>query len=96
MADTTLYFDHALLGDGWAAEVRLTIAGGRISADFGDDCGCREKIFYVDNWYKFTNLEGDRNFYYQQRYNYHAERDTLTVDMFGDQQPVKPSPSAST
>lgn len=58
---------------------KTEIAGGRISADFGDDCGCREKIFYVDNWYKFTNLEGDRNFYYQQRYNYHAERDTLTV-----------------
>lgn len=32
MADTTLYFDHALLPAGWASDVRLTIAGGRIAA----------------------------------------------------------------
>ncbi|MFD1771956.1 ATP-binding cassette domain-containing protein [Sphingobacterium suaedae] len=34
---------------------------------------------YVANWYQFTNLEGDRNFYYQQRYNKHQQNDTLTV-----------------
>ncbi len=34
---------------------------------------------YVANWYQFTNLEGDRNFYYQQRYNKFAKNDTLTV-----------------
>lgn len=31
MADTTLYFDHALLPTGWAADVRLTITAGRIA-----------------------------------------------------------------
>lgn len=34
---------------------------------------------YIANWYQFTNLEGDRNFYYQQRYNRHQGKDTLTV-----------------
>src|SRR5690606_24179370 len=34
---------------------------------------------YVSNWYQFTNLEGDRNFYYQQRYNKQQKNDTLTV-----------------
>src|SRR5690606_19784750 len=29
--------------------------------------------------YQFTNLEGDRNFYYQQRYNKQQKNDTLTV-----------------
>ena len=37
------------------------------------------KVVYISNWYQFTNLEGDRNFYYQQRYNHHQGHDTLTV-----------------
>lgn len=37
------------------------------------------KIVYIANWFQFTNLDGDRNFYYQQRYNYHQGKDTLTV-----------------
>ncbi|WP_159633249.1 ATP-binding cassette domain-containing protein [Sphingobacterium composti Ten et al. 2007 non Yoo et al. 2007] len=37
------------------------------------------KVLYISNWYQFTNLEGDRNFYYQQRYNHHQGHDTLTV-----------------
>ena len=37
------------------------------------------KVGYISNWYQFTNLEGDRNFYYQQRYNHHQGHDTLTV-----------------
>lgn len=37
------------------------------------------KTHYIANWYQFTNLEGDRNFYYQQRYNYHQGKDTVTV-----------------
>ncbi|ERJ58559.1 ATP-binding cassette domain-containing protein [Sphingobacterium paucimobilis] len=37
------------------------------------------KAIYISNWYQFTNLEGDRNFYYQQRYNKHQGQDTLTV-----------------
>ena len=37
------------------------------------------RAVYVSNWYQFTNLEGDRNFYYQQRYNKQQRNDTLTV-----------------
>lgn len=37
------------------------------------------RVLYVSNWYQFTNLEGDRNFYYQQRYNKQQKNDTLTV-----------------
>lgn len=37
------------------------------------------KAYYISNWFQFTNLEGDRNFYYQQRYNKHQGQDTLTV-----------------
>lgn len=34
---------------------------------------------FVADHYQFTNLEGDKNFYYQQRYNYKQSKDTLTV-----------------
>lgn len=37
------------------------------------------RVIYIPNWYEFSNLEGDRNFYYQQRYNHHQGHDTLTV-----------------
>lgn len=40
----------------------------------------KDTVLYVPNWYQFTNLEGDRNFYYQQRYNRHQGKDTLTVE----------------
>src|SRR5690606_37711438 len=41
-------------------------------------------VYYVSNWYQFTNLEGDRNFYYQQRYNKFHTNDTVSfyVDLF--------------
>ncbi|WP_442588669.1 ATP-binding cassette domain-containing protein [Pedobacter sp. AW31-3R] len=34
---------------------------------------------YVANWYQFTDLEGQSNFYYQQRYNKQATETTATV-----------------
>lgn len=49
------------------------LVGGRPLSESGI------QIYYVPNWYQFTNLEGDRNFYYQQRYNHHQGQDTLTV-----------------
>ncbi len=52
--------------------------GGTVEINFAETSAPKEAL-YVENWYKFVNLEGDRNFYYQQRYNYHAEHDTLTV-----------------
>ncbi len=33
----------------------------------------------IENWYRFTNLEGDSNFYYQQRYNHQQKKDTKTI-----------------
>jgi len=36
-------------------------------------------VAFVSSWFQFTNLDGDRNFYYQQRYNKHQVNDTLTV-----------------
>lgn len=36
-------------------------------------------VHFVESWYRFTNLEGDRNFYYQQRYNHQQKKDTVTI-----------------
>jgi molybdate transport system ATP-binding protein len=35
--------------------------------------------YYVANWYQFKDLEGQSNFYYQQRYNHQAFEVTSTV-----------------
>ena len=50
-----------------------------VKVNFDDLKSLPAKVVYVSNWYQFTNLEGDRNFYYQQRYNHHQGHDTLTV-----------------
>lgn len=52
---------------------------GDIEINFTENSEFKKRILYVSNWYQFTNLEGDRNFYYQQRYNKFAKNDTLTV-----------------
>lgn len=52
---------------------------GNIRIHFDDQSALPERVLYVSNWYQFTNLEGDRNFYYQQRYNKQQKNDTLTV-----------------
>ena len=52
---------------------------GNIKINFDENSELKQKVDYVANWYQFTNLEGDRNFYYQQRYNKFAKNDTLTV-----------------
>lgn len=38
-----------------------------------------KKALYLSSWYQFTNLEGDRNFYYQQRYTKQQNKNTLSV-----------------
>lgn len=50
-----------------------------IHISYDSDSLLRPEVVYISNWYQFTNLEGDRNFYYQQRYNRHQGQDTLTV-----------------
>lgn len=52
---------------------------GKVEVNFDENSELKKRILYVSNWYQFTNLEGDRNFYYQQRYNKFAKNDTLTV-----------------
>lgn len=57
----------------------LITGNGDVNVEFNTESNLRPKVIYVSNWYQFTNLEGDRNFYYQQRYNRHQGNDTLTV-----------------
>ena len=57
----------------------LITGNGDVNVEFNAESNLRTKVIYVSNWYQFTNLEGDRNFYYQQRYNRHQGNDTLTV-----------------
>ncbi len=52
---------------------------GKVEVNFSEKSSLKRKILYVSNWFQFTNLEGDRNFYYQQRYNQFVKNDTLTV-----------------
>lgn len=63
--------EHYLLG-GESGSGKTTLAKAFAEAN-------PAKTLYIANWYQFTNLEGDRNFYYQQRYNRHQGHDTLTV-----------------
>lgn len=52
---------------------------GELTFHFDKQLPLPAKAFYVANWYQFANLEGDRNFYYQQRYNKQQTNDTWTV-----------------
>ena len=53
--------------------------GGKVELKFYDDTEMPSEAYYVDNWYRFESLDGDKNFYYQQRYNKQEENETLTV-----------------
>lgn len=37
------------------------------------------RVFYVESWYQFKNIEGVANFYYQQRYTSLQAKETLSV-----------------
>lgn len=52
---------------------------GSFVVSFAENSQLKKRILYISNWYQFTNLEGDKKFYYQQRYNKFAKNDTLTV-----------------
>ena len=52
---------------------------GEVEVCFNENSDLPKKVLYVSNWFQFSNLEGDKNFYYQQRYNQQAKNDTLTV-----------------
>lgn len=57
----------------------LISSNNAIKINFDSSSSLASKVVYISNWFQFTNLEGDRNFYYQQRYNHHQGHDTLTV-----------------
>lgn len=52
---------------------------GTIQINLDSSSPLAKQVHFVSSWFHFTNLEGDRNFYYQQRYNKHQRNDTLTV-----------------
>lgn len=52
---------------------------GEVEVCFNENSELPKKVLYVSNWFQFSNLEGDRNFYYQQRYNQLAKNETATV-----------------
>ncbi len=52
---------------------------GEIVTNFSDEVPSAKLSYFVDTWYRFADVEGDRNFYYQQRYNAYASNDTSTV-----------------
>ncbi len=61
---------------------------GELAINFSDKNPLPKEAHFVDSWYRFSDVEGDSNFYYQQRYNAHASNDTFTVkyelDKFGE------------
>lgn len=52
---------------------------GAIHINFDTTSALPSKVHFVSSWFQFTNLDGERNFYYQQRYNKQQRNDTLTV-----------------
>ena len=61
------------------AIANLIAYDGQIDIHYTPNSPLQAKVVYISNWYSFTNLEGDSNFYYQQRYNHHQGKDTLSV-----------------
>lgn len=62
------------------------IISGQLQPSFGEvifksesDETTNSQVEYVPNWFQFADLEGSRNFYYQQRYNKSAKNTTPTV-----------------
>ena len=52
---------------------------GSIEVNFNPQSTLPAIAHYVANWYQFKDLEGQSNFYYQQRYNKQATETTATV-----------------
>ena len=64
------------LGKVIAGSVKYT---GELNIHLDPASALKPTVHFVESWYRFTNLEGDRNFYYQQRYNHQQKRDTVTI-----------------
>lgn len=57
----------------------LTHSYGNIALSFDPESSLPAMVYYVANWFQFKDLEGQSNFYYQQRYNKQAVETTATV-----------------
>ncbi|MDQ7949121.1 MAG: ATP-binding cassette domain-containing protein, partial [Pedobacter sp.] len=80
---------HINAGENWllsgksgSGKTVLAKAIAQLIPDYGaitTTIGLRSAIHYVANWYQFKDLEGQSNFYYQQRYNKQSVETTNTV-----------------
>jgi molybdate transport system ATP-binding protein len=57
----------------------LTHSYGNIELNFNPHSSLPPLVHYVANWFQFKDLEGQSNFYYQQRYNKQSVETTATV-----------------
>lgn len=57
----------------------LTHNYGNIQINFNHQSSTAALVYYVANWYQFKDIEGQSNFYYQQRYNKQSTETTATV-----------------
>src|SRR5690606_33763823 len=57
----------------------LIPSDGRVSIQFDPTVPFAPKLHYISDWYQVTDLDGDRDFHYQQRYNQRQGQDTLAV-----------------
>ena len=57
----------------------LTHTYGNIALSFNPQSSLPAMVYYVANWHQFKDLEGQSNFYYQQRYNKQSVETTATV-----------------
>ncbi|WP_207532615.1 ATP-binding cassette domain-containing protein [Desertivirga arenae] len=51
-----------------------------VKIDFVKEGPLPAKVLFVESWYRFKNIEGLSNFYYQQRYTSLQANETITVD----------------
>lgn len=52
---------------------------GNINLSFDPQSDLPAMVYYVANWFQFKDLEGQSNFYYQQRYNKQSTETTASV-----------------
>lgn len=57
----------------------LTHSYGNIEIGFDPQSSLPAMVYYVANWFQFKDLEGQSNFYYQQRYNKQSTETTASV-----------------
>lgn len=57
----------------------LTHSYGNIEIGFAPQSSLPAMVYYVANWFQFKDLEGQSNFYYQQRYNKQSTETTASV-----------------